>query len=168
MSIVPALAIGLAAAGTAAGAGISLYQAQQQNKAIKKSKESNKQAAAVKSKQVAASAENERQKLLLRQERVRGAIAAAGGESGFSLDDFAPLLNQADTDTGLNLAALRQNLALDLQSIDSGLDVNLSILENQQQNALLGSITGGLGGFSTGLSIGNDLETAKRLKATNP
>lgn len=173
MSGIEPLVIGLAAAGAAAGAGVSAIQAQKQNKAISRAKEAQRTAAGVQEKQVAAQTANERRQLLLRQQQIEGSTAVAAGASGIDLGDFSPLNRQIETDAGLNLDILNQNLANTIASITSSLGANISGLNAQKSDIGLSAASGGIGGFTTGLSIGTSLQgaevagiEAERLKAT--
>jgi Ni/Co efflux regulator RcnB len=154
MAIVPALVIAAVAAAAAAKA------ASDKNKAIKSAKDEQRKVAAVQEKQVTAQADDERRKLLLRQERVRGATAVAAGATGVDLGDFSTLIHQSEVDAGLNLDTLDTNLGNSMESIRTSLDASLGSLNAQKQNIGLAALTGGIGGFSTGLSIGNSMTQA--------
>lgn len=161
MSGIEPLVIGLAAAGAAAGAGVSAIQSQQQNKAIGRAKAAQREAASVQSRQVEQQAANERRQLLLRQERIRGAAAVSAGATGVDLGDFDQVIGQTTIDTGLNLSVIDQNLRSSLDAITSNLNATNAGLNAQRSNIGLSALSGGLSGFTTGLSIGNALSSAE-------
>lgn len=143
--------IAIAAAG--AGAGLSFVQAQQQNRAIKKAEEATRRSADVQSRQTNDQASVERQKRLNENAQVKARLSLLAGETGLQTGDYSGLFQQAGTDLTTNLDILNQNLRNQLDLISSGRDANLAELGARKQNAFLSTLSGGLSGLQTGLSI---------------
>lgn len=145
------LAIGLGVAGL----GMSAAQAIQQNRAINKAKEANRNAADVQKKQLVDVAAVEKAKREKEAAALRGRIAALSGESGIAIDAYSGLFQQVNTDLASNLDILTQNLTNEQARVESGLAANLAELNTRRVNPLFAGIQGGLQGAQTGLSIAN-------------
>lgn len=157
-----ALAIGSAAL----GATTSAMGAASQNKAIKKSMESQTQAAKIQQQQVADQAAIEREKNFRAMQQIQGRIRVSAGEAGATTGgSFNALSQQAFNDQSLNNAILMRNMTNQQAAIAAGLQANLASLSSQHQSPILSGLTGGLSGFSTGLSIGN---AANKVYETQP
>jgi hypothetical protein len=149
------LAIGLGAA----GAGLSAYQASQQNRAIGQSMQSQAQATAATQQQVVDQGAIEKRKRIMEAQRIRGVIRASRGEAGIGTSGgtFGALIRQADIDAATNLGILNRNLMNNLASVRAGYHANIASLKAQTQNPLLSAFIGGLRGASAGLAIGTGL-----------
>lgn len=152
----PALLIG----STLASAALSAKQASDQNKAISRSMRSSRDAAAVQQKQITEQAAIEQAKNRNRAAQVRGRlrVLAAGAGTGMGGSTLA-LLRQADYDEAINEQIIETNARHQNERLRSGLDANLLSLESRVQNVLLSTLSGGLGGFNTGLSINGAIES---------
>lgn len=132
----------------------SASAARQQNRAIRRSQESAARAARVQTTQVTQQNEVERLRRLREAAQLRGRLRVAAGGSGFTTSgSFARIEQQIDTDLNLNLGILENNLSNDVNAIESGLAVQTATLQAGVQNSLVSAFTGLLGGAATGLSI---------------
>lgn len=137
------------------GAATSVYGANAQNQAVKKSMRSAKKAAEVQQKQLQDQADLERRKLRNEAERVRGTLRVQGAESGFEFDGtYDALERQANIDEAINGIVLKQNLRNEQAAAASNLAVQLDQIAQRGQNVLLAGITGAMEGAQTGLAIG--------------
>lgn len=158
---IASLAAVLSAAGAASGAGLSIVNAQAQNKAKKRSEESARLAAATQSKQINDAAAIERQKRARESAQIRGRIAAVGAASGADpAGSYAALDRQAEFEYGTNIDILNTNRQNELARVASGLNANLTSLSAQGRNPILDAFAGGTSGFGTGLSLYNALPNA--------
>lgn len=148
----------------------SASAARQQNRAIRRSQESAARAAQVQTRQVTQQNEVERLRRLRESAQLRGRLRVAAGGSGFTTSgSFARIEQQIDTDLNLNLGILENNLSNNINAIESGLEVQTSNLQAGVQNPLVSAFTGLLGGASTGLSIvsaGQQLERFNQGRTT--
>lgn len=149
----PVTAIVIAGGIAAASAGVSAAGAIQQNKAISKAKEANRNAANVQKGQLTDAAANERLKREQDAAKIRSRIALLSGETGIAPDAYSGLFQQNETDLASNLRILDQNLTNEQARVDSGLQVNLAELSSRQVNPLFATFGGALQGATTGLSI---------------
>ncbi len=132
----------------------SASAARQQNRAIRRSQESAREAAEVQVTQVTEQNAVERLRRLRESAQLRGRLRVAAGGSGFTTSgSFARVEQQIDTDLNLNLGILENNLSNDINAIQSGLNVQTATLQGGVSNPLVSAFTGILGGASTGLSI---------------
>lgn len=154
--IIGGLAAVLSAAGAASGAGLSIANAQAQNKAKKRSEESARTAASVQSKQINEAAALERQKRARESAQIRGRLAAIGSASGADpAGSYAAIDRQADLNYNSNIDILNTNRQNELARVASGLNANLASLSGQGRNPLLDAFSGGASGLGTGLSLYN-------------
>lgn len=153
MGVEVALMAGMALAGGAA----SYTQAQQRNRAARRSIQSSREAASVQTRQVTAQAGQERENRIRQARLVQARALAAAGESGFSTDsgDVGAILGAIQTDTGTDLSNLATNRNNSLDYIQSQLEARIAEARGQQSNLLMSGFTGALGGLSTGLSLYN-------------
>jgi len=149
--------LGLSAAGALAGAGVSLLGAQKKNQAIKRAKSAQEASARVASTQNAARADAQKTEIIRRQERVRGAVAAAAGETGFSVDDFGSQLDQVEIDAGTNLTNVQSSSILDQLRLDSELRSVIVGLNNQREDLFTSGLSGGIQGGLAGLQLGEGI-----------
>lgn len=153
------LAIGLASA--AAGTGLSIYQAQQQNKAIKKSQESSNAAALAEKQQAARAISIEKIKLARESRRISGRIRVAATQAGSTdTGSFAALDRQNLSDAALNTNILIGNYSNTAAGIDSHNAAVQAQLDAQRQNPLVSALGGAMRGFQTGLSIASAIPSA--------
>lgn len=132
----------------------SASAARQQNRAIRRSQESAQRAASVQTRQVTQQNQVEKLRRLREAGQLRGRLRVAAGGSGFTTSgSFARIEQQIDTDLNLNLGILENNLSNNINAIQSGLDVQTAGLQSGVSNPLVSAFTGLLGGASTGLSI---------------
>lgn len=159
--IAPAVGLAIAAAAAAAGTGLSIYQAQQQNKAVKRSQESANAAAAAEKKQAARQLSIEQIKLAREARRVSGRIRVAATQAGSSdTGSFAALDRQNLSDAALNTNILIGNYSNTVAGIDSHNAAVQTQLSAQRQNALVRGIGGALQGLQTGLSVASAIPNA--------
>lgn len=157
---------GLAIAGAIAAAATTTAGAVAQNRAVKRSIASQREAQAVQSKQLQDAAALERAKGVRNSElvraRLRVAAAAAGvGESG----SYASLERQAVIDSTTNSRIIDLNLSNQLAALASGTRAaNINAI-NQSANPILSAFSGAISGAQSGASIGN---TINEYRPNNP
>ncbi len=159
--VAPAVGLAIAAAMAAAQTGLSIYQAQQQNKAIKRSQASADAAAAAEKQQAARQLSIEQIKIARESRRVSGRIRVAATQAG-SVDSgsFAALDRQNLSDAALNTNILIGNYSNTVAGIDSHNAAVQAQLQSQHQNLLVNGLAGGIRGFQTGLSIASAIPSA--------
>lgn len=152
--VAPLVGLAIAGAMAAAQTGLSIYQARQQNKAVKKSQESSNAAAADEKRQAARQLTIEQIKLARESRRVSGRIRVAATQAG-STDSgsFAALDRQNLNDAALNTNILIGNYGNTAAGIDSHNAAVQAQLDAQRQNPLVAGLGGAMRGFQTGLSI---------------
>ena len=142
------------AALTAASAGVSMRNQQQQNRSARRAGDAAAEAASVQSKQIKNQATVEKAKLRNQAEMIRGRIRAAAASSGFVNDGtFQTLDEQVTTDTNLNTQIINQNVRNNIARVQSGLQADLASLSARISSPILSAFSGGLQGAATGLSI---------------
>jgi hypothetical protein len=148
---------GILIATTVAGAATSAAASAQKNRAVARSQRAAKTAAYANVEQVDRRAQLEERRVEASRNRILAAVRARAAEAGgdTSTGSYAALARQTEYDAGLNTAIVRENNRLQRLSVLSGADANIVNLEGQRENALLSAFGGGVGGFSTGLSINN-------------
>lgn len=169
-----------------AGAATSAIGAHQQNKAASAAGRRSKDAAAqviahinaakrMQLKQIGRQLTIEQLKVQHEAERIRGRLRVASAEAGVGMGgSHQALMRQAGVDEAFNLAILLVNFedtAMRIQSdaeaaavgVNQQLVANLNSLSLMKSNPLLAGVQGGLGGFTTGLQIGQGV---KNIKAT--
>lgn len=146
----------LAAVTAATTGGLSYVESQQQNKALKRSERSAKEAAAVQGRQLNDQTAVERAKRIQEGARIRARIRAAAAESGFdpSSGVYEDLLNLNDYETAANLDILDRNLVNNQARVASGLDASLADIDSRRSPALLRLLSSTIAGAGTGLSLG--------------
>ena len=152
---------GLIAAIVAAIAGsvTSAIGASSQRKAANRAMESEKQAAAIKAKQLRVQNDAKVAEVIKQQRAIRGRAVAVAADSGFGIgsDDFGSLTNEIDLNAGLNVERLDQNLYNDLRYLDSQLQASLDRLNSSKPDVFSSSLVGGLQMGATGLALGSGL-----------
>lgn len=145
------------------GAATSAVQASKQNKALKNAAASQSQAAAIQTTQLTDAAAVEREKRIDDQRRIAARLRVASGEAGLSLGSGTSLAlqNQSVSDLSTNLSILERNLQSQIAAVNTGAQANINALEAQTINPLLAGYSGGLGGATTGLSIGGAIREAR-------
>lgn len=153
----------LAIAASAASAGSAAYAADRQNKLAGKAKKQARRAAEIQRDQIAAQAEQERQSRIKEAEQIRGRLRVAAAENGISTGNtFEALIRQNDFDLATDLSTLNRNLANNNARVQSGLAAEEIAIKSSRRNPLIEGFTSGLGGFSSGLSIGNGIREIQR------
>lgn len=153
-----ALVLGAVSAATAAGA------AQQQNQKVKAAKEANTASVRVQARQLEDQAKVEQSRRIRQAEAVRGRVMALAAERGLTGESGSILaeLRQATGDESVDLGLIEQNLRSRILSLSSAGNANLTELGTRQQSSLNAGIAGGVGGFSTGLSIQSGVRDATK------
>lgn len=156
-----ALIVGVAAGGAQTAASISGQRAQAhaQRKAVRQ------QNAAItqQQKQISAQETVERQKAFDRSHQIRSRIRVAAGESGLGTGGSVDaMLRQADYDEAQNADILSDNAANQRAYLDS------TRARYHRPNQILQGIVAGLGGLSTGLSIGSSVMSAGSAMKSAP
>lgn len=146
---------------TAFGAATSAYGAYAQNQALSHAAGSYNQAARVQTNQVASQGAAERGENRRTADqiaaRARVLSIAAGGSAGSVADIDRTLV----FDAARNAQISRDNEAARIAAIRSGNEAALASLRGQARLAILDTISGGLYGLSTGLSISSALRESE-------
>lgn len=152
--------------GAATTAATTVVGAQRQNRAIRESVRSQREAASAQAMQLSRQAQTERAQQIRQLSTIRGKIRVAAGESGVGMSGSMALLeNQAEFDAARNLSTIGANLAANVQRVQSGLAANTAQLQAMEQNPILAGFMGGLQGFQTGLSISQaGIEVGRYIK----
>jgi|GEM_PF-3703287 len=152
--------VALAGAAAATQTGLTLFTANEQNKAIQDAQNANAQAAAVRNQQLVNQSALEKAKQQRQAAQIEARIRVAAGQAGTSSSSgtFAALLQQADTDSALNLDILDTNLQTQLAASNAGQQADATRLQSSAQNPLLAGISGALSGTSTGLSLAGGIQ----------
>ena len=162
-----ALMAGLGIASTAGMAGLSVLQASEKNKALKKAQSAAADAAGVQEQQVSDQAALERYKAINRGNLIQSRLRVAAGEAGIGLGGtYAALARQADYDAAMNDLVVGVNRRNTLASIRSGGKANIISLASQRDNPALAGITGGIQGFGLGLGLANGIIGIDKAGAT--
>lgn len=149
--VTAALIIGGISAATSAG--IAYDSAQRQNRATRKAVNLQQQAAIRQKRQVNDAAALEMEKRRAEAARIRALLRVTSGDEGEG-GSFDALIRQADYDESLNKSIIETNRRNQISAVASGAEANILNLSSRMSNALLDSLTAGIGGFSTGLQIG--------------
>lgn len=148
---VPLITAGIGAVTSGA---IAYEGAKRQNKAARRAAETEIRRGTQQAKQVNQAAALEAQKRANEAARIRGLIRVIAADNGGEGGTYDALLEQADQDQALNLAINEQNRKNQVAAVLSGAEANILALSSHMTNALLDSITGGIGGADAGLRIG--------------
>jgi len=160
----PELGIALAIGGAA----LNFSQAQAQNKATARSMRQARESASVQQEQLSRQASLELRRNQIRAQQVRGRLRVALGEAGVGMGGSAQaLLNQSEYDEGINRSIIEESFLNNDARVRSGLNADMIGLESRVQNSLLSALSGGLSGFSTGLSIAGAADTYNALNQAN-
>lgn len=161
-----ALAIG----GTLFGGATSAMQARSQNRAISRAASSQQNAARTQAQQLSNQSSVEKLRRQREAAQIRGRLRVAAGEAGVGLGGTtAALMRQADSDEQLNVNMIDQNTRNQLARINTGLAANVTSLSSQIRSPILDAFAGGVGGFQTGLSLGQAGTSFQQLGNTpNP
>ena len=156
----------LAIAGLGAALGIfsSVNDAKKQNKAVRESKAAARNAAEVQGRQLTEQEAQQRAIRIQEARRVRANILAAGGASGFDLSsgDFADATFANEAFASQDLETLATNLRSSLDRMDSGLNSQIVEFNTRRQSVAGSALTGGLSGLSSGLSLGQNVNSIIR------
>lgn len=134
------------------GAAINAQQANEQNKAVKRSVRAAENAAEVTKTQIDASTDAEQQRRQRETNRIRGRIRVAFAGSGFS-DGAEPFLTQTDIDQNIAGQAAATNRDMAISRVESDRDVQITNFQSRHMNPVLSALTGGLQGLQAGLAI---------------
>lgn len=145
-----------------ASAVASAKQAQEQNRAVRRSQDAAQHAAAVQGHQLDQQAEIEGLKRKNESQMIRARLRVANAEAGTG-DGFESLYDQVGFDEALNNQILETNRVNEHRAIESGLQVNLASLASQGRNAILAAFQGGLQGAQTGLQISSLAQSVNRI-----
>lgn len=158
------MAAGAMIALTAVSTGVGMYsshqQAQAANRAARQRAAYNRQiqagqtrAARIQARQIEAQSALEKLKTARQGHQIRSTLRVAAGDDGSGLGGtYEALVRQADYDQLLNIEIIDQNAEMAQQSIFSRIQPLPP--KQPEQNATLAAILGGLGGASSGLSLG--------------
>lgn len=153
-----AIPIALAVAGAAASA----KQASDQNKAIKRSMQASRDAAAVQDGQIIDQGEVEAMKRRNEAAMIRARLRVAGAEAGTG-DGGTSLMTQAAYDEALNQNLIDRNVINERRRLSSGLQADLTALRGRAVNGILAAFQGGLQGASTGLQISSAVNSFNNI-----
>lgn len=150
------------------GAVTSAQQAKAHNKAISASIKSQRSAAAAQGKQISEQAALEKLKRQREAEQVRGRLRVAAGEAGVgTTGSFGALLRQSDFDLALNQSIIEKNRESQAARVASEFRAGAISTAAQGQNVGLSTLSGGLAGLSTGISIQSAIKSlGDQLKAS--
>ncbi len=158
-AFVAALIIGgVLAAGEA---GLAYRQAQQQNRAARRSATIAGRNASIQGKAVNDRAALEQQKRLAESDRIRGLIRTRVGEAQGTGGSYDALLGTAAYDDGLNQAITEQNRAAQAAGVQSGAEAQLAEIGSHIQSTSLAALMGGFQGAQQGLSIAGSADSLK-------
>lgn len=140
--------------GAVLGAATSAASASAQNRAIKRSAASQREAERTSTMQINAQERQEidenRRIAAQVSARTRVLSIASGGSGGDTRDD---LLRTVAIDAGRNSGNIETNAANRVASVRSGTSANLAQLGASLRSVALDTVGGGLSGFNTGLGI---------------
>lgn len=151
------LAIGTAAVGAISGG----VQASAANRAAKRGYRAEQRSALLQTDEVARQAEIDR--LARRQEadRVRALIQVSAAERGVGTGGtVADITNSESYQAALNQYSIDRSQQYNNERIIAGYQSNVASIKSRTQSVMLNAILGGAQGFSTGLSIGNNIGQA--------
>lgn len=151
------LAIGTAAVGAISGG----VQASAANRSAKRGYRAEYRSALLQTDEAARQAEVDR--LARRQEadRVRALVQVSAAERGIGTGGtVADITNSESYQAALNQYNIDRSQQYTNERIIAGYNSSTASIKSRTQNALLNAILGGAQGFSTGLSIGNNIQSA--------
>lgn len=152
----------LAIGGAAVSAATSAVAAQRQNAQIGKSMRSAQQSAQLEREAATKSADLEMRQRRNEADRIRGLISVSAAERGVGMGGSVEALQrQADYDQALNEAVIDTNLYYQTKGIEQGYKATTNRLRSQGAMPVVQALLGGLSGFSTGLQIGNGLQSMR-------
>lgn len=144
----------IAIAVTAVSAGLAVVQAQQQNKAVKRSIQSQRQAATVQSHQVQEQARVRAQQRLADLHRTQGALRVSGAAAGVGTgSSYAQLEDAAALGAALDTNIIGRNATNNLTAIASDASARIAQLNASRVNPLLAGLAGGMKGYAAGSSM---------------
>jgi len=148
----------IAIATTVIGAGLAAVQAQQQNQAIKRSIQSQRQAATIQSRQVQQQAQVRAQQRLADLHRTEGALRVAGAAAGVGVGgSYGDLQTSAALGAQLDLNIIGRNTTNNEAAIQSESQARIAQLNANISSPILAGIAGGLKGYAAGSSISSGL-----------
>lgn len=152
----PAIAVGTGVLGAVSSA----QQARSQNRAARRAEDSARAAASATQRQIAIRTAAQRAAREQEARRVRGAILAAAGETGFdaSSGDVVAAISGGAELANEDLATILLNARAEMDRADSELQANLASIDARRVSTPMQALTGGLSGFSSGLQIGQGLD----------
>jgi len=154
---------------TVASTVLSVAQARAQNKAIRRSIESQKKAAEFEKNQLKERAALEADKMRRKEEQIRGRIAVSVAERGVGFGGSFNTLNmQAGLDRLTNNKITETNLNNQIIRVQSGLQANIDKLSSDIQNPLLAGFTGAMSGLQSGLSLGSGIQKIQANRTPTP
>lgn len=157
--LIAAIALGIVSAAT------STIAITQQNKAIRQQMRQQAAATKIQSRQLNAAAELERERLARQAASIRGRLRVSAAEAGVALEgSTAALILQTDIEEKKNAAVLSANLINQLDLVRTGGQANLATLSSQISNPAISGISGGIGGFRTGLNLAGEITALRRIE----
>lgn len=148
----------IAIATTVIGAGLAAVQAQQQNQAVKRSIQSQRQAATVQSRQVQEQARIRAQQRLADLHRTEGALRVAGAAAGVGVGgSYGQLQDAAALGAQLDLNIIGRNATNNEAAVVSETQARIAQLNSQISSPILAGIAGGLQGYAAGAGINSSL-----------
>lgn len=153
---------------TALSAGAARSASDQQNEAIERSQASLTRSTVATQQQLVDSAQLERLKVARNAAQIEGRIRAARGTAGQGMDGSTlALIRQNDITAAENTAIIGQNLRNQIELAQSGFEANAAQLSAGYTNPTLASVTGGLSGFNSGLSLISGLGQVSKYLQTS-
>ena len=149
-----------AIAGAIAGGITKQIAANQRNNAIQDAVNLQKKAAETRQRQIVQQGEVNRFKRLRDSHQLSQRVRVAAAESGTTEASFANLDRQVAFDTQIDLNILQMQLAFNLRANRQQAILNLQQLAGQGTNIHAAASTGAAQGFSTGLQIQSQFNTA--------
>jgi len=158
------LGLVLTATTAAISGGVAYTENQQANRSRRRSEQSARRAAEVRTRQLNDQGSAEREKRIREGARIRARIRAAASESGFDPNSgvYEDLIGLNDFETAYNLDILQRNVVANQALVASGLDANLAELDARRSPALLRLLSGTISGAGTGLSLGVGIDQLGR------
>ena len=160
---------GLVAGTTVLQASAARNVAEQRNDAIERSQQSLTASTVALQQQLTDSAALERRKVALNAAQIEGRIRAARATAGQGMSGTTlALIRQNDITEGENLNIIGTNLTNQIARVQSGFDAQAAQLSAGVVNEGLATLTGGLSGLSTGLSLTSGLMGISKFLNSTP
>lgn len=149
-------------------AATSAFAASRQNRAIESSISAQRSSSTAAMGQLSEQAAAEKLKRQREAAQVRGRLRVSAAQSGVGFGGtFAALERQADIDEQLNTLIIDKNLKAGLARVRADFTSSANQLSSGFESPFSAAIMGGLGGFETGLRIGDAQAEMAMRKVSN-